>query len=79
MGMLKLHLDPCGCIYQYPISAAISSVPHSKAPFNLVLSGITNDNVDLSVDALKAVTLPLLKRFGVAEDGGLELKVLCYV
>lgn len=39
------------------------------------MSGITNDDVDLSVDALKAVTLPLLKLFGVAEEGGLELKV----
>lgn len=27
------------------------------------------------MDALKAVTLPLLKLFGVAEEGGLELKV----
>lgn len=49
----------------------------SKTPFNLTLSGITNDDVDLSVDALKAVTLPLLKQFGVAEEGGLELKVCC--
>lgn len=48
----------------------------SKSPFDLALSGITNDDVDLSVDALKAVTLPLLKLFGVAEEGGLELKVL---
>ena len=47
----------------------------SKSPFDLSLSGITNDDVDLSVDALKAVTLPLLKVFGVAEEGGLELKV----
>lgn len=47
----------------------------SKSPFDLALSGITNDDVDLSVDALKAVTLPLLKIFGVAEEGGLELKV----
>lgn len=51
-------------------------IPRSKTPFNLTLSGITNDDVDLSVDALKAVTLPLLKHFGVAEEGGLELKVL---
>lgn len=77
--MLKLRLDPCGFVYQYPVSPAIFSAPHSKAPFNLVLSGITNDNVDLSVDALKAVTLPLLKRFGAAEDGGLEIKVPCCV
>lgn len=51
-------------------------VSRSKTPFNLTLSGITNDDVDLSVDALKAVTLPLLRRFGVAEEGRLELTVL---
>jgi len=56
-----------------PIAEPFAS--HSKTPFNLTLSGITNDDVDLSVDALKAVTLPLLKNFGVAEEGGLELKV----
>ncbi|CAM9630510.1 unnamed protein product, partial [Sphacelaria rigidula] len=43
------------------IEALMPLALFSKAPFNLVLSGITNDNVDLSVDALKAVTLPLLK------------------
>lgn len=53
-----------------------SRVLRSKSRFDLALSGITNDDVDLSVDALKAVTLPLLKLFGVAEEGGLELKVL---
>ena len=54
-------------------STIISS--RSKTPFNLTLSGITNDDVDLSVDALKAVTLPLLRLFGVAEEGRLELTV----
>lgn len=63
-------------IDRLPLSSFVVR-PDSKTPFNLALSGITNDDVDLSVDALKAVTLPLLKRFGVAEDGGLELKVLC--
>ncbi|KAG5179601.1 RNA 3'-terminal phosphate cyclase domain-containing protein [Tribonema minus] len=49
----------------------------SKRPLHLTLNGITNDNSDLSVDAMRAVTLPLLKRFGVADEGGLDLKVKC--
>jgi RNA 3'-terminal phosphate cyclase-like protein len=46
-----------------------------KRALHLSLTGVTNDNLDLSVDALRAVTLPLLKRFGVAEEGGLDIKV----
>lgn len=38
-----------------------------------VLTGITNDNTDVSVDIFRAVTLPLLKHFGIEE--GMELKV----
>lgn len=56
-------------------SLLVSSAARSKTAVNLTLTGITNDDVDLSVDALKAVTLPLLKRFGVGEEGGLEIKV----
>lgn len=36
-----------------------------KTPVDLVLTGITNDSTDLSVDILKSVTLPLLQNFGV--------------
>lgn len=57
------------------LSLSFVVIPPSKTPFNLNLTGITNDDVDLSVDALKAVTLPLLKQFGVGEEGGLDLKV----
>lgn len=71
---LLAHRDACPSLFAafLPLFLATSL---SKTPFNLTLSGITNDDVDLSVDALKAVTLPLLKHFGVAEEGGLELKV----
>jgi RNA 3'-terminal phosphate cyclase-like protein len=37
----------------------------SKTPVELELTGITNDDTDLSVDVLRAVTLPLLQNFGV--------------
>ncbi|XP_043370678.1 RNA 3'-terminal phosphate cyclase-like protein isoform X3 [Dermochelys coriacea] len=44
-----------------------------KHPLRIVLRGVTNDQVDPSVDVLKATALPLLKKFGI--DGeGFELK-----
>ena len=36
-----------------------------KTPVSLVLTGITNDGIDLSVDILRAVTFPLLQNFGI--------------
>ena len=38
----------------------------------VVLKGITNDNVDVSVDLFRAVTAPLLNEFGIAD---VELKI----
>ena len=43
-------------------------------PLSITLKGITNDHLDPSIDVIRTVTLPLLKRLGV-EDNGLELKV----
>lgn len=40
----------------------------------MLLSGITNDPKDPSVDTFRSTTLPLLKRFGVPSEG-LELKI----
>lgn len=40
----------------------------------MLLSGITNDSKDPSVDTFRSTTLPLLKRFGVPSEG-LELKI----
>lgn len=39
--------------------------PFGKLPLQAVLRGITNDNVDMSVDAFKATTLPLMKVGGL--------------
>ncbi|XP_045145195.1 RNA 3'-terminal phosphate cyclase-like protein isoform X2 [Echinops telfairi] len=46
-----------------------------KRPLLVVLRGVTNDQVDPSVDVLKATAIPLLKQFGI--DGeSLELKIV---
>lgn len=57
----------------YFLEPMIALAPFSKKPFVLVLEGITTDHVDPSVDIIRTVLLPQLKRFGV--DQNLELKV----
>ena len=46
-----------------------------KKPLELTLTGITNDDADVSVDTFRTVTLPMLKKqFGI--DDGLSLTIL---
>jgi RNA 3'-terminal phosphate cyclase-like protein len=45
----------------------------AKNPVEITLKGVTNSDSDLSVDVLRVVSLPLLKRFGI--DSGLSIKV----
>lgn len=44
----------------------------AKSPTNIHMSGITNDDTDMSVDILRNVTFPLLKNFNLS---GLSLEV----
>lgn len=41
----------------------------------LHLEGITNDNMDTSVDAIRTITLPVLKQFGMEQDD-ISLKIV---
>lgn len=50
-----------GYFIEYLIPLAI----YAKENLLLTLQGITNDDLDISVDMLKHVTLPLLANFGV--------------
>jgi RNA 3'-terminal phosphate cyclase-like protein len=66
----------------YFLEGMLWLAPFSKAPFDLTLKGVTNNNVDASVDLLRVATIPLLRRFGVGGDaddilssGGVELKI----
>ena len=43
-------------------------------PLAITLRGITNDDVDPSVDAWRAVTMPLLRQV-TGDDGGFDLKI----
>ncbi|KAM9329717.1 RNA 3'-terminal phosphate cyclase-like protein [Gastrophryne carolinensis] len=59
----------------YYLESLICLAPFMKHPLKISLRGITNDQVDPSVDTLKATAIPLLKKFGI--DGEhFELKIV---
>lgn len=50
------------------IEGILPLIIFGKLPWTtLLLTGITNDPLDMSVDTLRTVTLPLLKNFGIGE------------
>mmetsp|Transcript_1384 Transcript_1384/g.4809 ORF Transcript_1384/g.4809 Transcript_1384/m.4809 type:complete len:392 (-) Transcript_1384:2279-3454(-) len=58
----------------YFVEVAVLLALFAKKPLALTLTGITNDQLDPSVDTIRTATLPLLRRFGV-EAAALELRV----
>lgn len=54
------------------LEGVLPLAPFCKHPLNLQLSGITNDDLDLSVDTLNLVTLPFVRNFGI---NGISLNV----
>ncbi|KAI9204732.1 RNA 3'-terminal phosphate cyclase domain-containing protein [Polychytrium aggregatum] len=71
-GSVK-HECPKSRAIGYFLEPLIALAPFAKSPFSVTLTGITNDNVDISVDTLRTVTLPQLKHFGI--EDGVELKI----
>ncbi|KAL0074560.1 RNA 3'-terminal phosphate cyclase [Phycomyces blakesleeanus] len=57
----------------YFLEPMIALAPFSKLPFVLTLQGITTDHIDISMDSVRTVLLPQLKRFGIEEN--VELKI----
>ncbi|KAI8587382.1 RNA 3'-terminal phosphate cyclase domain-containing protein [Geranomyces variabilis] len=57
----------------YFLEPMIALAPFGKHPLQLTMTGVTNDNVDVSVDTVRTLLLPCLKRFGVEDD--VELKI----
>ncbi|CAJ0963419.1 unnamed protein product, partial [Ranitomeya imitator] len=49
----------------YYLESLICLAPFMKHPLKITLRGVTNDQIDPSVDTLKATAIPLLKRFGI--------------
>lgn len=60
----------------YYLEVLLSVAPFCKKPLQATLNGVTNDQVDPNVDALKASALPLMKKFiGDVEGTKLDIKV----
>jgi RNA 3'-terminal phosphate cyclase len=56
------------------LEGILGLAPFGKSPLTIILKGVTNDDLDFSVDTIKEVTIPLLKRFGLTE--GISLRVV---
>nr|CAG4647894.1 EOG090X05X4 [Moina brachiata]SVE93005.1 EOG090X05X4 [Moina brachiata] len=84
----SVHYDP-GLIYggtiehdcstqrsiSYYLEPLLAVAPFCKKPLNLVLKGVTNHQLDPSIDILRCSALPVLKRF-LLVDEGLQLKIV---
>lgn len=57
----------------YYLEYLVMLAAFGKTNLHITLRGVTNVETDPSVDVIRTVTLPLLKRFGI--EDGLELKV----
>lgn len=67
------HLDRS---ISYYLDVLLTIAPFCKRPLQATLNGVTNDQLDPSVDALKASALPVIKRFiGDVEGAKLDIKV----
>jgi RNA 3'-terminal phosphate cyclase-like protein len=59
----------------YYLEPLLLLAPFGKQPLAITLTGVTNNELDVSPDSLRTVTLPLLANFGLDADS-LELKIV---
>nr|CAG4641687.1 EOG090X05X4 [Eurycercus lamellatus] len=59
----------------YYLEPLLAVGPFCKKPLHLTLRGITNDQIDPSIDILRCSSIPVLKRF-LLVDEGLLLKIV---
>lgn len=61
----------------YYLEVLLPLAPYCKTPIEAVLKGITNDQLDPSVDALRHSALPVIRNFlGMADEEELQIKVV---
>ncbi|ESN93903.1 hypothetical protein HELRODRAFT_115371 [Helobdella robusta] len=58
----------------YYLELVIYLAPFMKKPLDITLTGVTNNQQDISVDSIQFATLPVLKLF-LGSDEGLSLKI----
>jgi RNA 3'-terminal phosphate cyclase-like protein len=74
VGGTVSHDCPTSRAISYFAEALLMLAPFGKKPLAAVLRGVTNDELSTGADALRTVTLPLMRKFGL--DEGLELKIV---
>ncbi|KAI9325443.1 RNA 3'-terminal phosphate cyclase/enolpyruvate transferase [Zopfochytrium polystomum] len=57
------HACPTSRAIGYFLEPLIALSPFCKTPLTATLTGVTNNNIDVGVDVLRTVTLPVLRRF----------------
>lgn len=68
------HDTPVTRSMGYYLEVLVALAPFGKEPLSISLTGITNDDQDLSVDIIRVVTLPLYKKFGLEAEAMLKVK-----
>ncbi|KAK6179261.1 hypothetical protein SNE40_011664 [Patella caerulea] len=58
----------------YFLEAIIALAPFTKKPIKATLRGVTNDQIDPTVDLIRLTTLPTLKKF-LGTDEGVDIKI----
>ncbi|KAF2076023.1 hypothetical protein CYY_002683 [Polysphondylium violaceum] len=58
----------------YFVEALICLGPFAKVPLDVTLNGITNNDIDLTIDTIRTTTLPVIRKFGLEE--GLNIKII---
>lgn len=53
----------------YYLEPLLALAPFCKIPLSLTLRGVTNDQLDPSIDVLRCSSMPVLKRFLLVDDG----------
>ncbi|KAJ1633141.1 RNA 3'-terminal phosphate cyclase/enolpyruvate transferase [Pavlovales sp. CCMP2436] len=74
IGGVVTHDCPPSRGVGYFVEALLMLAPFAKMPLVATLRGVTNDEHTTGVDAIRTVTLPLMRKFGL--DEGLDLKIV---
>lgn len=67
IGGNVVHECPPTRSVTYFLEAVLMLAPLSKQRISLILKGVTNDQIDISVDTFKAVTLSVVKKCGLQD------------
>ncbi|EGG15129.1 RNA 3'-terminal phosphate cyclase family protein [Cavenderia fasciculata] len=76
----KLQHDcPTSRAIGYFVEAVVCIAPFSKAPVDIAFTGLTNNDIDLTIDTIRTTTLPIIRKFLGGEEGdtsSLSIKIV---